>query len=124
MGSKQEDKDFKQKRRQRRVRKKVVGTSERPRLCVYRSLRYVYTQLIDDVQGRTLVSCDSLDKEMMDALKNAKNKTDASFLIGQGLGKRALEKGIESVVFDRNRYEYHGRVKAIAEGARKAGLKF
>jgi large subunit ribosomal protein L18 len=124
MGSKQEDKALKQKRRQRRVRKKVVGTSERPRLCVYRSLRYLYTQLIDDVQGQTLVSCDSLDKEMTEELKNAKNKTDASFLIGQSLGKRAIEKGIESVVFDRNRYEYHGRVKAVADGARKAGLKF
>jgi large subunit ribosomal protein L18 len=124
MASRELIKAFKQERRQRRVRKKVLGTADRPRLCVYRSLLHVYAQLIDDVQGRTLASCSSLDKALLDSVKAAKNKSDASFKVGESLGKKALEQGIEDVVFDRNRYQYHGRVKALAEGARKAGLRF
>ncbi len=124
MASKQLEKTFKQERRQRRVRKKVTGTGERPRLCVYRSLRHVYAQLIDDVQGRTLLSCSSVDKAMADSVKQAKHKSDLSFIVGENLGKMAVEKGISEVVFDRNRYQYQGRVKALAEGARKAGIRF
>jgi large subunit ribosomal protein L18 len=124
MASKQLEKTFKQERRQRRVRKKVTGTSERPRLCVYRSLRHVYAQLIDDVLGRTLLSCSSVDKAMADSIKQVKHKSDLSFIVGQNLGRMAVEKGISEVVFDRNRYQYQGRVKALAEGARKAGLRF
>lgn len=123
MADKQLVKSFKQRRRQRRVRSKVVGDGDRPRLCVYRSLRQVYAQLIDDRAGRTVLSCSSLDKDMVEAVKGVGGRTKTSFLIGETIAKRALEKGIESVVFDRNRYRYHGRVKAVAEGARKAGLK-
>lgn len=124
MASKQLEKTFKEERRQRRVRKKVTGTGERPRLCVYRSLRHVYAQLIDDVLGRTMLSCSSVDKAMADSVKQAKHKSDLSFIVGENLGKMALDKGISEVVFDRNRYQYQGRVKALAEGARKAGLRF
>jgi large subunit ribosomal protein L18 len=123
MADRELTKTAKQERRKRRVRKKVVGTPTRPRLCVFRSLRNVYAQIIDDDSGTTLVSCSSIDKDMLEQAKTAKKKSDLSLLIGVGVAKKALEKGIEAVVFDRNRYQYHGRVKLIAEGARKAGLK-
>ncbi len=115
---------FKEHRRQLRVRKKVVGTPERPRLSVYRSAKNIYAQVIDDLNGRTLLSCSSIDKDMAEALKKAEKKVDLSLIVGEALAKRAVEKGIKSVVFDRNRYQYHGRVKAVAEGARKGGLEF
>ena len=124
MANKQLIRQSRQARRKRRVHKKVAGTPERPRLCVFRSLRNVTAQVIDDVSGRTLVSCSSLDKDMTDLVKEVKTKSDLSFVVGENVAKRALEKGVETVVFDRNRYQYHGRVKAIADGARKAGLKF
>jgi large subunit ribosomal protein L18 len=123
MADRQLIKSFKQERRKRRVRKKVVGTPARPRLCVFRSLRNMYAQIVDDVSGVTLVSCSSIDKDMVERAKAAKKKSDLSVLIGEGVAKKALAKGIEAVVFDRNRYQYHGRVKLVAEGARKAGLK-
>lgn len=113
-----------QKRRQMRVRKKVQGSATRPRLSVYRSAKNIYAQVIDDVAGITLVSSSSIDKDMVETLKTAKKKGDLSILVGESVAKKAIAKGIELVVFDRNRYEYHGRVKAVAEGARKAGLKF
>ena len=115
---------FKEHRRQMRVRKKVVGTPDRPRLSVYRSARNIYAQIIDDLNGTTLLSCSSVDKDMAAAVKKAEKKTDMSLLIGETIAKKASEKGIKSVVFDRNRYQYHGRVKAVAEGARKGGLEF
>jgi large subunit ribosomal protein L18 len=107
-----------------RVRKKVVGTPERPRLSVYRSARNIYAQIIDDLNGKTLLSCSSLDKDMATAVKKAEKKSDLSLLVGESLAKKASEQGIKSVVFDRNRYQYHGRIKAVAEGARKGGLEF
>lgn len=113
-----------QRRRQMRVRKKVQGSSDRPRLSVYRSAKNIYAQVIDDVAGVTLVSSSSIDKDMAEIVKNAKKKGDLSLLVGESVAKKAIAKGIDKVVFDRNRYEYHGRVKAVAEGARKAGLKF
>ena len=109
------------KRRHQRVRKKVMGTPERPRLNVYRSLRHMYAQLIDDVSGHTLVFASTLD--LRDQLTVAGNK-DAARQAGELLGKRAQEKGIEQVVFDRGGNLYHGRVQALAEGARSTGLKF
>lgn len=115
---------FKERRRQKRVRKKVMGTPDRPRLSVYRSAKNVYAQIIDDLSGETLLSCSSLDKDMTDAVSKAEKKVDQSLLVGEALAKKAAEKGIKSVVFDRNRYRYHGRVKAVAEGARKGGLEF
>jgi large subunit ribosomal protein L18 len=115
---------FMQRRRQMRVRKKVQGSADRPRLSVYRSAKNIYAQVIDDVAGITLVSSSSIDKDMVEVVKGAKKKGDLSLLVGESVAKKAIAKGIEKVVFDRNRYEYHGRVKAVAEGARKAGLKF
>ena len=115
---------FMQRRRQMRVRKKVQGSAVRPRLSVYRSAKNIYAQVIDDVAGVTLVSASSIDKDMVETVKSAKKKSDLSILVGEQVAKKAIAKGIDKVVFDRNRYEYHGRVKAVAEGARKAGLKF
>jgi len=111
------------KRRHLRVRKKVFGTPERPRLCVYRSEKHIYAQIIDDTAGHTIVSASTLDKELKDSLAKTWNKT-AAREVGKLIGKRALEKGIQTVVFDRGGFKYHGRVKELAEGAREAGLKF
>ena len=102
-----------------RIRKKVLGSSERPRLCIFRSARHIYAQVIDDASGNTIVSASTLDVE---GLKNA-NK-DTATAIGKEIAKRAQAKNIKAVVFDRNGYLYHGRVKALAEGAREAGLSF
>ena len=109
--------------RHARVRRKVVGTAERPRLAVFRSLGHVYAQIIDDVQGETLVAGSSLDGEIR-AGKNGKSKTDVAKTVGAMVGKRASEAGITAVVFDRGGYKYHGRVKALADGAREGGLVF
>ena len=111
------------KRRQRRVRGKISGTGERPRLRVTRSNAHIYAQIIDDTQGRTLCSCSSLDAEFKAAGKSGSNIEGAK-LVGEIVGKRANELGITAVVFDRGGRIYHGRVKALAEGARSAGLKF
>ena len=110
------------KRRHVRVRKKVSGTAERPRLCVFRSLNHIYAQVIDDTSGRTLASASTLDPDIR-AQVNGKTKTTKAELVGGMLARRALEKGIGAVVFDRGGYKYHGRVKAVAEAAREAGLK-
>ena len=111
------------KRRHARVRARVKGTSTRPRLCVFRSLRYIYAQAIDDSSGHTLASAGSLDGEIRGKV-DGKKKTDSAELIGALVAQRLLGKGINQVVFDRGGYKYHGRVKALAEAARKAGLEF
>lgn len=111
-------------RRILRVRKNIFGTSDKPRLTVFRSLNHMYAQLIDDTQGKTLVSASTLSKEIADAVKKAKSKTEKSKLVGELIGKKAVELKIEKVVFDRGLFAYHGRVKAVADGAREAGLKF
>lgn len=110
-------------RRQRRVRGKVSGSAERPRLRVTRSNQHIYAQLIDDVEGVTLVSASSIDPELRPALKSGTN-VDAARAVGAVLGRRAVEAGFKEVVFDRGGRLYHGRVRALAEGARDAGLKF
>lgn len=110
-------------RRHRRVRTKVKGVSLRHRLCVFRSLNHIYAQVIDDSQGHTLVSASTLDPEMKEEVVG-KVKTDKAELVGSLVAKRALSKGINQVVFDRGGYKYHGRVKALAEAARREGLKF
>ena len=110
-------------RRHRRVRQKVSGTEERPRLCVFRSLNHIYAQIINDVQGHTLVSASSLDTEITDNGKG-KTKSDTAGLVGALLAKRAKDKKITQVAFDRNGCKYHGRIKALAEAAREGGLKF
>ena len=105
------------------VRGKISGTTERPRLTVFRSNKQIYAQVIDDEAGVTLVSANTLDKEIKAEFPYGGN-VDAAKAVGVLVGKRALEKGIETVVFDRGGYIYHGRVQALAEGAREAGLKF
>ncbi|WP_438313995.1 50S ribosomal protein L18 [Candidatus Caldatribacterium sp. SIUC1] len=108
-------------RRHRRVRKKVRGTAERPRLSVFRSLKHIYAQIINDEEGRTLVAASSLSPEIRGMQGT---KTDIARAVGRLIAQKALEKGITKVVFDRGGYKYHGRVKALAEGAREAGLLF
>lgn len=107
-----------------RIRKKISGTSERPRLAVFKSLKQVYAQIIDDTQGATLLSVSSLSKDLSSDLKDAKSKVETSKIVGKHLAKLAAEKGISTVVFDRSGYRYHGRVQAVADGAREGGLKF
>jgi len=102
---------------------KISGIPQRPRLCVYRSLKHIYAQIIDDLAGVTIVSASTLDKEIKPQLKKTGDK-EAAKIVGQVVAKRAKEKGIENVVFDRGGYIYHGRVKSLAEGAREGGLKF
>jgi large subunit ribosomal protein L18 len=111
-------------RRKKRVRKKVFGTPERPRLSVYRSLKHIYAQVIDDTKGITLVAASTLDPALREQLKEIKGKVEAARLVGKLVAERALEKGIKKVVFDRGGFKYHGRVKALADGAREAGLEF
>lgn len=116
----------KKERRQRRIariRKKIRGTAECPRMCVHRSLRHIRVQIIDDVQRKTLLDVSTISPEIRDTAKG-KKKIEQALIVGEYLGKKALEVGINKVVFDRHGYKYHGRVKAVAEGARKAGLKF
>ncbi len=110
-------------RRKRRVRGKVSGTAERPRLRVTRSNAHIYAQLIDDVAGRTLVAVSSIDPELRGALKSGAN-VEAAKVVGEALGRRAVEAGVEEAVFDRGGRLFHGRVKALADGARSAGLRF
>ena len=110
-------------KRHKRVRAKISGTAERPRLAVYRSNANISAQIIDDVNGVTLVSASTLDKELKAQIEYGGNK-EAARLVGEAVAKRALEKGIEVVAFDRGGFLYHGRVAELAEGAREAGLKF
>jgi large subunit ribosomal protein L18 len=110
-------------KRHARVRAKVRGVATRPRLCVYRSLSHIYAQIIDDDQGHTLVAASTVSPEIK-ADMNGKNKSSHAGLVGSLVAKRALEKGISQVVFDRGGYKYHGRVKSLAEAAREGGLKF
>ncbi len=117
------DRSEMRKRRHKRVRKKVFGTPERPRLAVFRSNKHIYAQIIDDVKGHTLVAASTLDKELREKLQKTWNK-EAAREVGKLIGKRALEKGIKKVVFDRGGFKYHGRIKELADGAREAGLEF
>jgi len=111
------------KRRHLRVRKNIIGTAERPRLNVFRSLSNIYAQLINDEAGVTLVAASSVDKELASQLSYGGNK-EAAAVIGKAIAERAIAKGIKRVVFDRGGYVYHGRVAALAEAAREAGLEF
>ena len=106
-----------------KIRNRFSGTAERPRLAVFRSNNHVYAQVIDDVAGKTLVSASTLEKDIKAELKNT-DDTDAAIKIGEVVAKRALEQGIKAVVFDRGGYIYHGKVKALADAAREAGLEF
>ena len=117
------DKNAVRQRRHKRVRKLVSGTPERPRLSVYTSLKNIYVQVIDDVNGVTLASASTLEKSVKSEVEG-KTKTEAAKIVGKIAGERAKEKGIAEVVFDRGGYNYTGRVQAIADGAREAGLEF
>jgi len=117
------DKNAERKDRHVRVRKKVSGTAETPRLSVYRSTNHIYAQVIDDVKGATLASACTLEKAVKEQIAG-KTKTEAAKIVGKIAGERAKAKGIETVVFDRGGYLYTGRVQALADGAREAGLKF
>jgi large subunit ribosomal protein L18 len=117
----------KRERRQRahlRVRNRVRGTAERPRLSVYKSLRYIYAQVIDDLRGATLVAASSADAEVRSQLKASASSQEAAKLVGEAVAARAKEHGVERVVFDRGGYIYHGNVKALADAAREKGLQF
>ena len=110
-------------KRHERMRQHLAGTTQRPRLSVFRSLAEIYAQVIDDAAGRTLVSASSVDKELRPKVKGLK-KSEQAKVVGQAVGERAKTKGITAVVFDRGGYKYIGRVKALAEGARESGLQF
>ena len=120
---KAKEKRLARQRRHARVRRQVSGTLERPRLCVFRSLKHIYVQVIDDSQSNTLVSASTLDPELRSEL-DGKDKAAQAAAVGKALAKRALDAGIETVVFDRGGYKYHGRVKSLADAAREGGLKF
>ena len=117
------DKNEERLRRHTRVRKKVSGTAEAPRLSVYRSLNHIYVQVIDDEKGVTVCSASTMEKEVKGAVKDL-SKTEAAKVVGKKVAERAVAKGIKTVVFDRGGYLYTGRVQAVADGAREAGLNF
>lgn len=117
-------KAYHRKRLKRHIRLRVSGTLERPRLTVFRSLRHVYAQIVDDAEGKTLVAVSDLSKDLKTELQDVKGQIAVGKKVGEFAAKKALEKDIKQVVFDRNGFLYHGVVKAAAEGARKGGLKF
>ncbi len=114
---------IKRKRRHNRIRKKIIGTQEKPRFSVFKSLKHMYVQIIDDIRGETILGLSTLSKDVKEKIKG-KKKTEQAFILGEMVGKLAIEKGLKEVVFDRGGFKYHGRVKAVADGARKSGLKF
>lgn len=126
MADKNKNKVLSRLKRKYRLRNKIKGTPEKPRLTVYRSLNQIYVQLIDDRNGKCITGLSSLSKSLQDKLSNAKKegKLAISKLVGKAIAEKALQLKIEQVVFDRNGYIYHGRIKAVAEGAREGGLKF
>ncbi len=117
------DRSAERQRIHKRIRAKISGNSNRPRLCIYRSLKFIYAQIVDDSQGKTLVAASTVEKELKGKLKQTGN-IEASKLIGKTIAERAQSKGIKAVVFDRGGYLYHGRIKAVAEAARESGLEF
>ena len=112
------------RRRKKRVRKKILGTSEMPRLSVFRSRKHIYAQVIDDSASKTLVEASSLAKEICDRVQSKGGNREGASVVGEFIAKRALDKGISKVVFDRNGFLYHGRVKVLADSAREQGLEF
>jgi large subunit ribosomal protein L18 len=125
MGSSDSKRQSRQKRK-KRIRKKMVGTSERPRLSVFKSAKHIYAQIINDVEGNTIVAASSMEKDVREdpAIASEKGKIPVAVKIGKLIADRAIQKGVKKVVFDRNGFIYHGRVKAVSEGAREAGLDF
>ena len=111
-------------RKKGHVRKKISGTEQRPRVSVFRSAKHIYAQAIDDVSGATLVSLSSLDKEVKVKINGLNANNEAAGMIGKAFGEKLSDKGLKEIVFDRNGYLYHGRVKSLADGIREAGIKF
>jgi len=111
-------------RRKKRVRKRITGTPEKPRLCVFKSGKHIYAQLIDDTNGKTLSEASTLSKSLVNKAGGKSGNIEGAALVGTEIADRALKKGIDSVVFDRNGFLYHGRLKALSEAAREHGLKF
>jgi large subunit ribosomal protein L18 len=124
MSSKVKTREEARARRHRRVRKKVSGSPERPRLCVFRSVKHIYAQLFDDRAGRCLMTVSSLSEEVRSRAAAVKGKSAVGTVVGKVIAEKAIAAGIQAVAFDRGGYLYHGRVKALADGAREAGLKF
>lgn len=124
MGFKRVDKRQRRFKKKRMIRKKVYGTTERPRLVVFRSLKNIYGQLVDDTIKKTITTVSSRSKELQDQLASLPDKSQSARIVGKALATKALSLNIKKVVFDRNGYLYHGRVKALAEGAREGGLMF
>lgn len=116
-------KELARDRRHKRTRKRVHGTSDKPRLCIYKSLSNIYAQLIDDAKGHTIVSASTLDKEFKD-ITNNKGNIKMAKAVGHLIASRAISKGIKKIVFDRSGYKYHGSIKAFADAAREGGLEF
>jgi large subunit ribosomal protein L18 len=117
------DKVEAREKRKKRMRKKIQGTKDKPRLCVYKSLQQIYAQLIDDSEGKVITGISTLHKEVKSKVKSGGN-IEAAKKLGEAIGKKAIDMGLTQVVFDRNGFKYHGRIKALAESAREAGLKF
>ena len=111
-------------KRHKRVRKKIFGTKEKPRLCIYRSLKHIYAQLIDDTDSKTILGVSTLTKDVKYKTETSMSKVEKSKIVGLMLAQRAQSKKIKRTVFDRSGYHYHGRVRGVAEGAREGGLKF
>jgi len=124
MSAKKNTKTNARLRKKKHIRKSVLGTSERPRLVVYKSSKHIYAQLVDDANQKTIAGVSSLSKELKDDITNANNKVEVAGIVGNGIAKKALDLKHEKIVFDRNGYIYHGRIKAVADSARKGGLKF
>jgi len=124
MSKKKNERQLARFRKKKHIKKIVFGTSNRPRLVVYKSLKHVYAQLVDDTNQKTITGVSSLSNELKDQISSAKNRVEVAEIVGNGIAKKAKDLKFEHIVFDRNGYIYHGRVKAIAEGARKGGLKF
>jgi large subunit ribosomal protein L18 len=124
LNKKKSERAFMRQSRHQRVRKKISGTSDRPRLCIFRSLNHIYAQVIDDTAGHTLVSVSSIGSDIQARLAEQGNRVAKSRVVGQILGEKARELGISQVTFDRAGYRYHGRIQAFAEGAREGGLEF
>ena len=120
---KKESKNVMRIKRHKKIRRNLSGTNETPRLCVFRSLSHIYAQIIDDTKGVTLAQSSTMDKNIAKSIEG-KTKQEAAFIVGQAVAKNAISKGIKAVVFDRAGYQYTGRVKALADGARDAGLEF
>jgi large subunit ribosomal protein L18 len=118
-------KDYKRRIKKKfRVRKKISGTAQKPRISVFRSANQIYAQVIDDTTGKTLVSASTKSSEILSEISDTKGKIEKSKIVGKLLGKKAVESGITEAVFDKSGYDYHGRIKALAEGARESGVKF